>query len=156
MLLDVHLGALARRLRLLGVDTAYANDASDPQLVERAAAEDRLLLTQDRGLLRRRALRRAAYVRGARPDDQLEDVLDRFELPVAPYTRCTVCNGRLEPVAKADVVDRLEPGTQRTQEVFVRCVECARVYWHGAHSARLDEQVRRHARRRGPGGDASG
>src|SRR4051794_18372882 len=63
LLLDVHLGALARRLRLLGVDVAYSNEAADDELVAQAGAEDRLLLTQDRGLLMRRALRRAAYVR---------------------------------------------------------------------------------------------
>nr|WP_231126508.1 Mut7-C ubiquitin/RNAse domain-containing protein [Motilibacter aurantiacus] len=148
LLLDVHLGALARRLRLLGVDAAYANDADDPALVAQAGAEDRLLLTQDRGLLRRRALRRAAYVRGARPDEQLADVLDRFGLPLEPYTRCTVCNGALAPVAKGDVLDRLEPGTRRTQEEFSRCSECARVYWRGAHAARLDARVREHVRLR--------
>jgi uncharacterized protein with PIN domain len=145
LLLDVHLGALARRLRVLGVDVAYRNDAGDDELVERAAAADRLLLTQDRGLLRRRALRRAAYVRGSRPDDQLADVLDRFRLPLAPYSRCTACGGLLRPVPKADVLDRLEPGTRRTQDEFARCADCGRVYWHGAHAARLDTLVRRHA-----------
>src|SRR5690606_4323944 len=62
-LLDVHLGTLARRLRLLGLDTAYHNDMDDPALVEQANAERRVLLTQDRGLLRRRALWMGAYVR---------------------------------------------------------------------------------------------
>jgi uncharacterized protein with PIN domain len=145
LLLDVHLGTLARRLRVLGVDAAYRNDATDDELVEQAGAEDRLLLTQDRGLLMRRALRRAAYVRGGRPDDQLTDVLDRFRLPLAPYSRCTACGGRLRPVPKADVLDRLEPGTRRTREEFARCERCDRVYWHGAHAARLDALVRRHA-----------
>jgi len=145
LLLDVHLGALARRLRVLGVDAAYRNDAADGELVEQAGAEDRLLLTQDRGLLMRRALRRAAYVRGSRPDDQLADVLDRFRLPLVPYSRCTACAGRLQPVRKQDVLDRLEPGTRRTQEEFARCERCGRVYWHGAHAARLDALVRRHA-----------
>ena len=76
--LDVHLGTLARRLRLLGVDSAYTNDADDDELIERANAEERVLLTQDRGLLRRKALHRGGYVRGARPDQQLRDVLERF------------------------------------------------------------------------------
>jgi uncharacterized protein len=52
--LDVHLGTVARRLRLVGVDTAYANDRDDDALIEQANAEQRVLLTQDRGLLRRR------------------------------------------------------------------------------------------------------
>jgi uncharacterized protein len=144
LLLDVHLGTLTRRLRLLGVDTAYRNDADDDELVAQADVEDRLLLTQDRGLLRRRALRRAAYVRGRHADVQLADVLHRFRLPLAPYTVCPTCGGALRDVAKADVVDRLQPGTRRTAHDFRRCSRCDRVYWRGAHAARLDDIVRRH------------
>jgi uncharacterized protein with PIN domain len=143
--LDVHLGALARRLRLLGLDTAYGNDATDDSLVARALGEDRMLLTQDRGLLRRRALRenglRAAYVRGSQPDEQLFDVIDRFDPPLAPFSRCPACNGSLEVVAKADVLDRLESGTRRCYDDFRQCHDCSGVYWRGAHSKRLDEIV---------------
>lgn len=83
-LLDVHLGTLARRMRLLGLDTAYHNDMDDPALVVQANEERRVLLTQDRGLLRRRALWFGAYVRGSRPDDQLRDLLDRFAPALSP------------------------------------------------------------------------
>lgn len=141
LLLDVHLGALARRLRLLGLDVAYRNDATDDELVAWAEAEDRLLLSRDRGLLRRRALRRAAYVRGDGVDEQVADVLDRFRLPLAPFTRCTTCGGRLEEVAKTEVLDRLEPGTRRTQDEFSRCIACGRLYWRGAHWDRLRRWV---------------
>jgi uncharacterized protein len=144
--LDVHLGTLARRLRLLGIDAAYANDRDDDELVMQANAEDRVLLTQDRGLLRRRALRLGAYVRGAHPDDQLRDVLDRFAPPLAPWTRCTACNGLLAPARKADVERLLLPGTRRTYQEFARCTACGRVYWRGAHSARLAAIVDRAAR----------
>ena len=139
--LDVHLGTLARRLRLVGVDCAYANDAGDDELIARANGERRVLLTQDRGLLRRRSLRLGGYVRGARPDQQLRDVLDRFAPPLAPWTRCTVCNGRLHPAARADVEEALQPGTRRTYEEFARCPGCGRVYWRGAHSRRLERIV---------------
>ncbi len=142
-LLDVHLGKLARRLRLLGLDVAYSNDASDDALVEQAGDEARVLLTQDRGLLRRRAVARAGYVRGDLADDQLRDVLDRFRPPLAPWTRCPACNGRLQPVDKAAVADLLEPGTRRTYDTYARCRDCGRVYWHGAHGRRLDEMVAR-------------
>lgn len=135
--LDVHLGTLARRLRLTGIDAAYANDRDDDALIEQAGAEGRVLLTQDRGLLRRRALLLGAYVRGADPDDQLRDVLDRFAPPLAPWTRCTACNGRLAPARKSDVQGALPPGTRRTYDEFARCTACGRVYWRGAHSARL-------------------
>jgi len=140
-ILDVHLGTLARRLRLVGVDAAYANDLDDEVLIERANAGRRALLTQDRGLLRRRRLWLGAYVRGARPDDQLRDVLDRFGPPLAPWTRCTACNGRLAAVRKADVEPLLPAGTRRTYQAFSRCADCGRVYWHGAHGTRLDDIV---------------
>jgi len=143
-LLDVHLGALARRLRLLGVDAAYDKDAGDDDLVGQAGHEDRVLLSRDRGLLMRRVLRRAAFVRGQDPDDQLADILDRFRPPLQPWSLCPVCGGTLTPVPKAQVAARLEPGTLRTQEQFSRCRSCGHVYWHGAHDARLRQIVRRH------------
>ena len=136
--LDVHLGTLARRLRLVGVDAAYANDADDDALIEQANAGRRVLLTRDRGLLRRRKLWLGAYVRGARPDDQFRDVLERFAPPLAPWTRCPACNGPLSAVAKAAVDPLLRPGTRRNYQVFARCDGCGQVYWHGAHSRRLE------------------
>jgi uncharacterized protein len=143
--LDVHLGALARRLRLIGVDAAYDNEATDDDLVSQANAERRVLLTQDRGLLCRRQLWAGGYVHGAHPDDQLHDVLDRFAPPLAPWTRCTVCNGQLRPVAKPAVERLLEPGTRRTYHEFAQCQACGRVYWRGAHAARLQAIVDRAA-----------
>jgi uncharacterized protein len=135
--LDVHLGTLARRLRLLGIDAAYANDADDDTLIELANTQRRVLLTQDRGLLYRRALRAGAFVRGARPNDQLFDVLERFVPPLSPWTRCPVCNGLLREATRPSVDSQLKPGTRRTYRSFSRCVDCGQVYWRGAHSDRL-------------------
>jgi uncharacterized protein len=152
-LLDVGLGTLARRLRVLGVDAAYRNDAADSELVREGAAERRVLLTQDRGLLMRRALWAGAHVRGDRPDDQLADVLDRFAPPLAPLTRCTACNGEVDAVAAAEVADLLEPGTRRSYSEFARCRSCGRVYWQGAHGrdlARVVEAARATVARRRP------
>jgi uncharacterized protein len=140
-LLDVHLGTLVRRLRLVGVDSAYSNDARDDELVAAANEQSRVLLTQDRGLLRRRSLRLGGYVRGARPDNQLRDVLERFAPPLAPWTICTACNGRLVAADKAEVEQVLQPGTRRTHDAFARCPACGQVYWRGAHSQRLEAVV---------------
>jgi uncharacterized protein with PIN domain len=142
-LLDVGLGGLARRLRPLGLDVVYDRTADDPELVARAAEEHRVLLTQDRGLLMRRALPAGALVRGSGTDEQLADVLDRFAPPLAPLSRCTACGGRLRPVPKADVAELLEPGTRRSYDEFSRCPRCGRVYWRGAHARRIDELVAR-------------
>lgn len=142
-LLDVHLGSLARRLRLLGLDAAYEPDADDAALVERAAAEQRVLLTQDRGLLRRRALPQGAYVRGHGVEPQADDVLDRFAPDLAPWTRCVACGGVLEPVPRGAVEHLLQPGTRRTYDEFARCAGCGRPYWRGAHARRLEAAVHR-------------
>ena len=139
--LDVHLGTVARRLRLVGVDAAYDRYADDDVLIDQANAEHRVLLTQDRGLLRRRKLWLGAHVRGGRPDAQFADVLDRFAQPLAPWTRCTTCNGVLAAARKADIEPLLKPGTLRTYQEFSRCHACGRVYWRGAHSRRLEAVV---------------
>ncbi|MFD7234420.1 Mut7-C RNAse domain-containing protein [Streptomyces syringium] len=141
-LLDVHLGTLARRLRLLGVDAAYeAEDIGDPALAALSAAERRVLLSRDRGLLRRREIWAGAYVYSDRPEEQLRDVLGRFAPRLEPWTRCTACNGELRDADKEAVSELLEHGTQRTYDVFAQCTACDRVYWRGAHHERLEAIV---------------
>ncbi|WP_406440005.1 Mut7-C ubiquitin/RNAse domain-containing protein [Streptomyces sp. NBC_00631] len=143
-LLDVHLGTLARRLRLLGVDTAYeSTDIGDPALAARSAAEKRVLLSRDRGLLRRRELWAGGYVYSTGPDDQLRDVLDRFAPDLRPWTRCTACNGLLREATKDEVADQLKGGTQKSYDVFAQCAECGRAYWKGAHHQQLEAIVAR-------------
>ena len=136
-LLDVHLGTLARRLRLLGLDTAYDRDADDDALIEASLAEQRILLTRDRGLLHRRALLWGAHVNQQVPDEQLREVLRRFDPPLDPWTRCPACNGMLLDVPKSEVSAELLDGTRRCYETFRRCEACGRIYWRGAHGYRL-------------------
>ncbi|MEW1860022.1 Mut7-C RNAse domain-containing protein [Streptomyces sp. NPDC088194] len=160
-LLDVHLGTLARRLRLLGVDTAYENeDIGDPALARRSAQERRVMLSRDRGLLRRREIFAGGYVYSDRPEEQLRDVLGRFAPPLAPWTRCVACNGTLAAADKDTVRDRLRDGTQKSYDVFARCTACERVYWKGAHHAHLEAVVEWAMREYGPAptvpGEASG
>ncbi|MEU5896346.1 MULTISPECIES: Mut7-C RNAse domain-containing protein [Streptomyces] len=154
-LLDVHLGTLARRLRLLGVDAAYeSTDIGDPALAARSAAERRVLLSRDRGLLRRRELWAGAYVYSDRPDDQLRDILGRFAPVLRPWTRCSACNGTLRAATKDEVADRLEGGTRGTYDVFAQCGSCDRVFWRGAHHDRLEGIVTRALEEFGDAGTA--
>ena len=141
-LLDVHLGTLARRLRLLGVDTAYeSTDIGDPALAARSAAEQRVMLSRDRGLLRRRELWAGAFVYSTRPEEQLRDVLERFRPELLPWTRCTACNGVLREATKDEVADQLKHGTHATYDVFAQCTACGRAYWRGAHHEQLEAIV---------------
>jgi uncharacterized protein len=139
--LDVHLGALARRMRLLGLDTTYTPDADDDTLIRTSLTEQRVLLTRDRGILHRRPLRWGAHVNHQNPDGQLREVLERFVPPLHPWTRCPRCNGVLADVPKSQVEGELPEGTRRSYDIFRRCSSCGQVYWEGAHLDRLQAIV---------------
>ncbi len=148
-LLDVHLGRLARYLRLLGLDSHYSRHAEDAALAALAEAEERILLTRDRALLKRKSVALGRFLRADDPFEQLVEVTRAFARleDLAPFTRCTRCNGRLAVVDKAAVVHRLEPLTRRYVDDFLRCEACGRVYWHGSHVTRMRALVARLRRR---------
>jgi sulfur carrier protein ThiS len=101
--LDVQLGKLSRYLRLCGFDTLYRNDYDDADVATIAAEESRILLTRDRDVLKRRIVTHGYFVRSDRPRTQVGEVLRRFDLhdDVAPFTRCSRCNGPLHDIDKA-------------------------------------------------------
>ena len=138
-LADVNLGKLARYLRLLGFDTRSDSRWHDPELVEIAGSESRLLLTKDRPLLKRSAVTHGYLVRAVDPLAQLVEVVRRFELSdgIRPFTRCMECNGILRSVEKDDINHLLEPLTRRSFEEFRQCPDCERVFWKGSHHRRL-------------------
>jgi uncharacterized protein with PIN domain/sulfur carrier protein ThiS len=142
---DVHLGKLARFLRIAGFDTAYRNCWADAELVEAAVAERRAILTCDRRLLMRSAVTHGYLVREREPRAQLAEVLEHFDLwsAVKAFSRCPVCNQMVEPAAKAEVVAALPQGTAAGYDEFWRCTGCGQVYWRGAHYLSLRELLER-------------
>lgn len=132
---DVHLGTLARYLRLAGFDTVWRNDLNDPELAEISAQGQRVLLTRDRGLLQRRIVQHGIFIRDDEPQRQFAQVFRRLDLRTLarPFGRCPRCNGRLHPVAKATIAHRLEPKTRRYYEHFWQCDGCSQIYWRGSH-----------------------
>lgn len=141
--LDVHLGKLARFLRLLGFDAVYSSERDDADLVEDSLVENRILLTRDRELLKHGRLTHGSFIRATDPVEQMVEVVRRFHLEgaIAPFSRCPNCNGRLEPVDKSEIQDRIEGGTRRTYDEFWQCRECGQVYWRGAHFEDLEQLV---------------
>lgn len=137
--LDGHLGRLAVYLRLLGFDALWSSDLADPELAKISQEDERILLTRDRGLLKRKAVTHGYYVRSPRPVDQLQEVVDRFDLRgrALPFTRCTSCNGLLEAVPLARIHHELEPGTATHYHQFWSCTSCGKVYWQGSHYRRI-------------------
>ncbi len=137
--LDVHLGALAGYLRMLGFDTLWHNDSADEELARVSSAERRILLTRDRGLLKRGEVTHGYLVRSAAARQQVEEVLYRFDLwdSLRPFSRCLRCNGALRLVAKEAVTDRLPPRTAEYYDEFQECPACGRIYWKGSHFRRM-------------------
>lgn len=140
---DTHLGRLASYLRMLGFDTLYRNDASDEQLASCSRQEERILLTRDRGLLKRSAVVYGYYVRSTRPLEQLREVTERFALAgmASPFTRCTQCNALLEAVSTASALPRVPPGTRLHYTEFWQCPGCRRIYWQGPHYRHMQQLV---------------
>jgi uncharacterized protein with PIN domain len=136
---DVNLGRLARLLRVLGFDVCFSSDANDESLVEISVEQQRILLTRDRALLKRRAITHGLFVHSDQPREQTLEVLRRLDLRnrLAPFTRCVRCNGSLVAVTKDEVLSQLEPLTRRYYDDFSRCAGCGRIYWPGSHHARL-------------------
>lgn len=134
-LLDVHLGRLASSLRLLGFDAEYANSYDDVELTDLAIKQARILLTRDRGLLKRAAITRGYCVRQTDPRQQILEILTRFDLvgSITPFSRCMACNGVLQHVTKAEVTASLPARVRDRHDVFERCETCGRVYWQGTH-----------------------
>ncbi len=137
--LDVHLGKLARRMRLLGFDVCYRNDLDDAEIMDIAEGENRIILTRDLGILKHRKVMHGYLVRSDQIDCQLREILKRYELygQIRLWTRCMVCNGLMEKVAKAEVLDRLEPKTRLYYEDFHRCSSCDQLYWQGSHYLKI-------------------
>ncbi len=137
--LDVHLGKLAAYLRMLGFDAVYRSCFTDPELVRIASGQGRILLTRDRGLLKRAAVTHGYWLRNTDSRKQAAEILQRFDISgrIHPFTRCMACNGLLQPVAKQQVLDLVPERVGELYEDFRRCAECGRVYWQGSHHERM-------------------
>ena len=138
-ILDVHLGTLARYLRLLGLDTLYHTGWHDEEIANRALSEHRTILTRDIGLLKRSIVTHGAFLHHTAPREQVEEVLDRFDLwhHVRLFSRCAHCNGRIESIARDQVAGSVPLRVWSYQHEFYRCSVCGHLYWAGTHGERL-------------------
>jgi uncharacterized protein with PIN domain len=141
-LADVHLGKLAKALRLLGFDTAYQHDLTKSALIKMAVTENRVLLSRNASLASNPFIQ-SFTVHNQDPDAQLREVLAHFPLKeqIAAFTRCLVCNELLQPVDKSKVTNQLPENTRLYFDDFWQCAHCMRVYWKGSHFERMEQLV---------------
>src|SRR2546427_10947541 len=143
-LADCNVGRLARWLRALGYDASYHARIEDSELVREAAAENRVLLTRDRDLTKRRVIQtgvvRAILIRDDDVIKQLRQVFAELGLELKEaLTRCIECNSELESRVPAMVAERVPPYVRRTQSRYSECPQCGRIYWAGTHWQRMRE-----------------
>jgi len=141
---DVHLGKLARLLRLLGLDISFDPKLTPVEIMRIARLEHRIILTRSRALLRTRDVTHGYWLRSSDPLEQVREIVARFDLEhnLKPFTRCLKCNGVLQSVALNDIRDCLLPKTATHFREFQRCSQCSRIYWNGSHYHNLTMVVR--------------
>jgi uncharacterized protein with PIN domain len=133
--LDVHLGRLAKLLRMLGFDALYSNSCDDSSLSRISRDQRRIILTRDRGLLKRSMITHGYCLRSDQPMEQLLEVLKRFDLSkkVRPFSRCLRCNRELEEIDADRAAASIPEYVAKTYDRYRTCPECGRIYWQGSH-----------------------
>ncbi len=136
---DAMLGRLARWLRILGCDVSYESSISDDDLIAIALNEGRIILTMDRQLKERESAKNSLLINSPSYKEQLKQVVTHYNIDYKSgiFTRCLVCNGLLEPVAKEKIKDKVPPYVYSTQDEFDICPQCGRIYWSGTHRVKM-------------------
>jgi uncharacterized protein len=141
---DRMLGRLVKWLRVIGQDVIYGTHLSGYGLIRAARAESRLILTRDRGLVRKQPPE-FVLIESDHYREQLRQVIKTCNLsPFAnAFTRCLKCNALLQPRSKESVKDSVPAYVYKTQEKFSWCPQCRRVYWPATHHQRMLDELAR-------------
>lgn len=136
------MGKLAKWLRTLGYDTLFFDPIEDGELVARALKEGRVVLSRDAQLSRFKFKlgENLLRIESDKSLEQVKQVVDHFRLKPdkeSIFSRCSVCNEPLEKVEKEKIKDRLYPFVYETQENFVHCPKCDRIYWSATHVEKM-------------------
>jgi uncharacterized protein len=139
---DVHLGKLARLLRMLGFDTVYENSFATNELISISREQERILLSRNSSFAKDNTIK-TFITTAEEPLTQLKQVVEYFELKneFHPFSRCIVCNGELQTVSKQEISHLLPENTFRYFNEFWQCSNCRRIYWKGSHYERMLQTI---------------
>ncbi len=138
-IVDCNVGKLARWLRLMGYDARFFNGDDDSELVAIAKAEGRVILSRDTRIMKRRLITsgqiKAVLIDSDQPERQIHQVIDTLGLDsrFRPFTICLECNQPLVERGKGEVAELVPPYVFKTQNYFMQCPYCQRLYWRGTH-----------------------
>ncbi|MCA1951176.1 MAG: Mut7-C RNAse domain-containing protein [Treponema sp.] len=132
---DVHLGKLARILRLLGFSVYYRNNLEDAEIANLASQGDLVVLSRDRELLKRRLIKKSIYIASTDPIAQTVQVISSLGLEgsIHPFTRCSLCGSPLSHTDKSAVYELLPPSVRDKYDTFYQCSSCGKLFWKGDH-----------------------
>ncbi|MBC5992008.1 hypothetical protein H8S84_04065 [Pontibacter sp. SD6] len=152
-ILDVHLGTLAKALRMLGFDTCYQKQFADAEIAQIARDQERIVLTRDIGLLKQKIIKHGYWLRSQHTTEQLQEVIVRYKLQeqFEPFMRCLRCNTVVSAVPKEDVLDKLPPKTRLYFNEFYKCIPCDKVYWKGSHYEHMQQEIAKLLQKHEPG-----
>jgi uncharacterized protein len=138
-IVDQNVGKLAGWLRMMGFDSLFFTGVDDSSMVKQALAGDRILLTRDTGILKRRVAvtgqLRVILLRSEEPEQQMRQLLSELDLTgeARPFTLCLECNQPLVEKTCDEVEGRVPPYVFTAQKGFMECSSCRRIYWRGTH-----------------------
>jgi uncharacterized protein len=146
LLCDAGLGGLARWLRAAGYEALWKPELDDPELVLEARRISAILLTTDSMLMERRMVRQGTVVALWLPpsmniQEQLKFFLSEFGFHILE-PRCMSCAGKLRPVDKESVRDRIPPKTYRWLSEFFLCASCDKLFWRGTHWQNIETNLK--------------
>jgi uncharacterized protein len=142
---DAMLGKLARWMRVMGCDVEYFSEITDQALSERALRDERIILTRDTRLIQRKIIRNYAFlVIGDLYPDQLRQVVQAFAIdPFAEMlSRCLRCNAMLVSCEKNELPGKVPPYVFKTQDRFMTCPQCLKIYWKATHVQHMVEDIK--------------
>jgi len=138
-IVDNNVGKLAKWLRIMGYDTLFFNGSDDSGMIAIALAEDRVMLTRDTQIMKRRVVTsgqlKAILIQSDEPERQMRQVIDSLNLDwqFKPFTICLECNQPLVERSKQQVSNLVPPYVFQTQSQYMECPACHRIYWKGTH-----------------------
>jgi uncharacterized protein len=137
---DVMFGKLAKYLRLLGFDAAYAKTKGALRyLLNRDP--DRILLT---GRARVTETEKYLRLRTVAARDQLLELKEFIRPAVdrsAIFSRCIECNVILCAVDRSDIESLVPEFVYHHYSHFKQCPTCCRVYWEGSHAEGMGKLI---------------
>ena len=143
---DTMLGKLAKYLRIVGVDASYSNSLAISQIMSKASAEQRTILTRRTDHMPLVQTEASYFIQSDYPLEQLQDVIRHFNLQADSssfFTRCLECNQLLDSVDKNSVAGSVPPYVFNTVDTFARCPHCYKIYWKGTHYGNMLKRLQK-------------